>query len=48
MRGTYHNVRMARRRRQRAVPVILFYASVTLAIVASFAWQMMHGICPVP
>jgi hypothetical protein len=30
------------------VPVVLFYAVVTAAIVASFAWQMMHGICPVP
>jgi hypothetical protein len=39
---------MARRVRKRAVPVVLFYAAVTLAIVASFAWQMMHGICPVP
>jgi hypothetical protein len=24
------------------------YAIVTLLIVASFAWQMLHGICPVP
>jgi hypothetical protein len=24
------------------------YAVVTLLIVASFAWQMLHGICPVP
>jgi len=39
---------MARRTRKRATAVVLFYAVVTLAIVASFAWQMMHGICPVP
>jgi hypothetical protein len=39
---------MARRARRRAVPVVLFYAFVTAAIVASFAWQMMHGVCPVP
>jgi len=34
--------------RKRAAAVVLFYAFVTAAIVASFAWQMMHGICPVP
>lgn len=39
---------MARKTRRRAVTVVLFYAVVTLAIVASFAWQMVHGICPVP
>jgi len=39
---------MARRSRKRAVPVVLFYAVVTAAIVASFAWQMLHGVCPVP
>jgi hypothetical protein len=39
---------MARRVRKRAAAVVLFYAVVTLAIVAAFAWQMMHGVCPVP
>jgi hypothetical protein len=39
---------MARRPRRRAIPVILFYGIVTIAIMASFAWQMMHGVCPVP
>ncbi len=31
--------------RRRFLPV---YALITLAIAASFAWQMLHGICPVP
>jgi hypothetical protein len=39
---------MARRRGKRTAAVVLFYAAVTAVIVASFAWQMMHGICPVP
>jgi len=39
---------MARRTRKRAGAVVLFYAVVTAAIVAAFAWQMAHGICPVP
>jgi hypothetical protein len=39
---------MARRVRKRATPVILFYAAVTAVIVVAFAWQMAHGICPVP
>jgi hypothetical protein len=39
---------MARRVRKRTTTVVLFYAVVTLAIVAGFAWQMLHGICPVP
>jgi hypothetical protein len=39
---------MARRLRKRTTAVVLFYAVVTLAIAASFAWQMVHGICPVP
>jgi len=39
---------MARRTRKRAFPVVRFYAFVTTAIVASFAWQMVHGVCPVP
>jgi hypothetical protein len=33
------------RRRPRFLP---FYAFVITLIVASFAWQMLHGICPVP
>jgi len=24
------------------------YVLVIVAIAASFAWQMLHGICPVP
>jgi hypothetical protein len=39
---------MARRVRKRTTAAVLFYAVVTLAIAASFAWQMAHGICPVP
>jgi hypothetical protein len=39
---------MARRVRKRATTVVLFYAAVTLVIAASFAWQMVHGVCPVP
>jgi hypothetical protein len=39
---------MPRRPRPRRLAIVLFYAAVTTAIVASFAWQMMHGICPVP
>jgi preprotein translocase subunit SecE len=39
---------MARRLRKRATVVVLFYAAVTAVIVAAFAWQMAHGICPVP
>lgn len=39
---------MARRVRKRTTAVVLFYAVVTLVIAASFAWQMAHGICPVP
>ena len=31
--------------RKRFMPL---YAIVFLAIVASFLWQMLHGICPVP
>jgi hypothetical protein len=27
---------------------IASYAVVIALIVASFAWQMLHGICPVP
>jgi hypothetical protein len=26
----------------------LLYAAVIVLIVASFGWQMLHGICPVP
>lgn len=25
-----------------------FYALIILAIAASFVWQMLHGVCPVP
>jgi hypothetical protein len=39
---------MARRVRRRARAVVVFYAVVTLAIVATFAWQMVQGVCPVP
>ncbi len=39
---------MARRMRKRAAVAVVFYAVVTAAIVAGFAWQMAHGICPVP
>jgi hypothetical protein len=31
--------------RRRFVP---FYALIFAAIVGSFLWQMLHGICPVP
>jgi hypothetical protein len=31
--------------RKRLTP---FYAAILLAIVASFLWQMLHGVCPVP
>jgi hypothetical protein len=34
--------------RQRPVRMLAFYASVIALIVASFGWQMLHGICPVP
>jgi hypothetical protein len=34
--------------RRRSPRVILAYAFVILAIAASFGWQMLHGICPVP
>jgi hypothetical protein len=36
------------RTRSRSRSAVLAYAAVILAIVASFAWQMVHGICPVP
>jgi hypothetical protein len=35
---------MNRRRRF----ALFTYAFVISLIVASFAWQMLHGICPVP
>lgn len=28
--------------------LVFAYAFVIAAIVLSFAWQMLHGICPVP
>ena len=28
--------------------LVFTYAFVIAAIVFSFAWQMLHGICPVP
>jgi hypothetical protein len=31
--------------RHRLLP---FYAAFIVLIVATFAWQMLHGICPVP
>jgi hypothetical protein len=31
--------------RRRLMPI---YALVIAAIAASFLWQMLHGICPVP
>ena len=31
--------------RKRLMP---FYALIFLVIVASFLWQMLHGVCPVP
>jgi hypothetical protein len=34
--------------RRRTTTLLLFYAVVTAGIVASFVWQMLHGICPVP
>ena len=27
---------------------VRIYAIVILAIAASFVWQMLHGVCPVP
>jgi hypothetical protein len=33
------------KRLRRLVPL---YALITFAIAASFFWQMLHGICPVP
>ena len=34
--------------RVRSKTLVFAYASVISAIVFSFAWQMLHGICPVP
>jgi hypothetical protein len=34
--------------RIRPRPLVFAYAFVIVAIVFSFAWQMLHGICPVP
>jgi hypothetical protein len=34
--------------RTRRKTVVLAYAFVIALIVASFGWQMLHGICPVP
>jgi hypothetical protein len=34
--------------RTRPSRIILGYALVIVAIVLSFGWQMLHGICPVP
>jgi hypothetical protein len=34
--------------RLRSKRIVAGYAVVTLLIAASFAWQMLHGICPVP
>jgi len=31
--------------RRRLLP---FYVLVSAAIAASFVWQMLHGVCPVP
>ena len=31
--------------RHRFLPI---YALVIVAIAASFVWQMLHGVCPVP
>lgn len=39
---------MARKLRSHRKGLMLFYALVTAVIVASFGWQMLHGICPVP
>lgn len=43
-RLTLHVVMRARRKTHHLVA----YAVVILVIVASFGWQMLHGICPVP
>ena len=42
------NVLVNMRIRPRPTRALLFYASVTGLIAFSFAWQMLHGICPVP
>jgi len=34
--------------RVRPKPLLVAYGFVIGAIVFSFAWQMLHGICPVP
>jgi len=34
--------------RARRKPLVLAYAVVIAAIVISFGWQMLQGICPVP
>jgi hypothetical protein len=34
--------------RARPKRILLGYAVVIVAIAASFGWQMLHGICPVP
>jgi hypothetical protein len=34
--------------RSRPRTTVLAYAFFIFAIVASFMWQMLHGICPVP
>jgi hypothetical protein len=39
---------MPRKLRSHRRGMALFYAIVTAAIAASFGWQMLHGICPIP
>jgi hypothetical protein len=34
--------------RKRNRIVVAGYAVVIAAIAMSFAWQMLHGVCPVP
>jgi hypothetical protein len=34
--------------RKRSRSTVAGYIVVIALIVASFAWQMLHGICPVP
>jgi hypothetical protein len=39
---------MIMRVRVRPKSLLFAYGFVIAAIVVSFAWQMLHGICPVP
>ena len=46
--GSVKPVSFIMRVRIRPRSLVFAYAFVIVAIVFSFAWQMLHGICPVP